>query len=76
MFTIRLPMEIDNILTLLSEKTQRPKSFYVIQALTSNQSLEDLEDIYIAEKRLEDIRTGKSHVISSEEMERRLGLED
>lgn len=76
MFTMRLPVEIDNILNLLAEKTHRPKSFYVLQALTSNQSLEDLEDIYLADVAYEKwVRNGKK-TISLEEMEHRLGLDN
>lgn len=76
MFSMRLPAEIDNTLTLLAEKTHRPKSFYVLQALTSNQSLEDLEDIYLADAAYENwVRNGKK-TISLEEMERRLDLDN
>ena len=38
--------------------------------------LEDLEDIYLAEKALEDIRAGRVKTISLDEMSRRLGLDD
>lgn len=76
MFTMRLPAEIDATLSLLADKTHRPKSFYVLQALTTNQSLEDLEDIYLADTAYEEwVKNGKK-TISLEEMERRLGLAD
>lgn len=73
---MRLPAEIDHTLTLLSEKTHRPKSFYVLQALTTSHSLEELEEIYLADMAYEKwVKNGKK-TISLEEMERRLGLEN
>jgi RHH-type rel operon transcriptional repressor/antitoxin RelB len=36
--------------------------------------LDDLEDVYIAEKRLIEIRAGRSKTYSLEEVERSLGL--
>ena len=38
--------------------------------------LDDLEDIYLAEKVLERIRTGKERTYTIDEVERELGLED
>jgi RHH-type rel operon transcriptional repressor/antitoxin RelB len=37
--------------------------------------LDDLEDIYIAEKRLEDIREARTQAISLAEMMKRYGME-
>ncbi len=37
--------------------------------------LDDLEDIYLAQKRLEDIRAGRSKTIPLEEVMRRYGME-
>ena len=76
MFTMRLPKEIDSTLTLLAEKTHRTKSFYVLEALTTNKSLEDLEDIYLADAAYEKWMKEGKKTISLEEMEQRLGLED
>lgn len=72
MLAIRLPSDIEERLSFLAEHTGRTKTFYAREAIL--RYIEDLEDIYIAEKRLADIRAKKSQVISSEEMERRLGL--
>ncbi len=74
MLAIRLPNEIEERLAYLAESTGRTKTFYAREAILNY--IEDLEDIYIAEERLADIRSGKSQVISSEEMESRLGLEN
>jgi RHH-type rel operon transcriptional repressor/antitoxin RelB len=40
------------------------------------QYLDDIEDLYIAEQRLIDLRSGKSKTYSLEEVEKELGLED
>ena len=74
MLSIRLSPEMEKRLDTLAKETRRPKSFYVREAI--ERSLEQLEDIYLAEKRLEDIRAGKSRVKSLAEVERELGLAD
>lgn len=66
MLAIRLPATIEKRLDLLSKQTGRPKSYYVREALVNH--LDNLEDIYIAEKRLEDLRAGRSYTIPLEEM--------
>ncbi|NDV25507.1 DUF6290 family protein [Desulfovibrio sp. JC010] len=72
--SIRLPEEIEQRLTALAEQTGRTKTFYIREAVL--EYLEDLEDIYLAEKRLADIKAGKSRTYTLEEVEKRLGLED
>lgn len=42
---------------------------------TLERSLEDIEDIYLAEKRIEDIRAGKSKTVPLEEALKRYGME-
>lgn len=51
MFTIRLSDDMEKRLDILAQTTNRPKSFYVREAL--ERSLEDIEDIYLAEAALE-----------------------
>jgi len=72
--SVRLPSDMEQRLTTLANKTGRKKSFYIKEALVNY--LEDMEDIYHAEKVLEDIKAGRSHVISMKEMEVSLGLDD
>jgi RHH-type rel operon transcriptional repressor/antitoxin RelB len=72
MLAIRLPNEINERLNDLAEKTGRTKSFYAREAILKH--LEDLEDIYLAEKELEDVRAGKSKVYTAEEIGKKLGL--
>lgn len=71
MIAVRLPATIEKRLDRLAKRTGRAKSFYVREALLNH--LEDLEDIYIAEKRLEDLRTGRSHTIPLEDVMREHG---
>lgn len=73
MLTVRLPDDIEDRLNTLAKTTNRPKSFYVREAL--ERSLGDIEDIYLAEKRLEDIRAGKSKTVPLEEILKRYGME-
>jgi RHH-type rel operon transcriptional repressor/antitoxin RelB len=70
---IRLSPEIEKRLEDLAKKTGRTKTFYARTAIT--EYIEDLEDIYLAEKRLEDIRTGRSKTIPIEEIMSRYDLE-
>lgn len=72
--SLRLPSDIAERLSILAKETGRSKTYYMIEAIKTY--MEDLEDIYLAEQRLTDIRAGKSRVISSEEMEHRLGLDN
>ena len=72
--SVRLPDDIVNRLNQLAALTGRSKSFYITEAILEH--LDDLEDIYLAEKRLEDIRAGRSKTYTLEEVERDLGLAD
>jgi len=50
----------------LVQQTGRTKSFYVRKAI--EEKLEDLEDLYLGLAVLENVRSGKEEVLSSEEM--------
>jgi len=50
------------------------KAFYAREAIL--EYLDDLEDICLAEKRLEDLRGGRTRTYTLEEVERDLGLGD
>jgi RHH-type transcriptional regulator, rel operon repressor / antitoxin RelB len=64
--TIRLNPETESRLDLLARETGRSKAFYLRQLIEDN--LADLEDIYLSEKRLEDLRAGKSTTLSADEV--------
>jgi RHH-type rel operon transcriptional repressor/antitoxin RelB len=72
MLAIRLPADIEHRLEALAEATGRTKTFYAREAIVAH--MDDLEDIYLAERRLEDLRAGRTHTFTLEEVERDLGL--
>ena len=74
MLAIRLPASIEKRLDRLAKRTGRTKTYYAREAIL--QHLEDLEDIYLAEKRLEAIESGRVKTIPLEEIMRQHGLED
>ena len=73
MLALRLPEEIEDRLNDLARKTGRTKSFYAREAIVEH--LDDLEDIYLAEKRLEDLQAGRSRTYTLEEVMERHGVE-
>ncbi len=74
MLAVRLPPEIEHRLSALAEATGRAKSFYVREAVI--EYLGDLEDLYLAEQRLADLRAGRTEAVPLEDVMRRHGLED
>lgn len=72
--SLRLPDDIGRRLTELAERTGRSKTFYILEAIREH--LDDLEDIYIAEQRLADLRAGRSRTYTTEEVEAMLNVED
>lgn len=67
---IRLEDDLYNRLSQLADRTDRTATFYVRQSI--ERYIEDLEDIYLADK----ILSKKTKVISLIELEKELGLED
>jgi RHH-type rel operon transcriptional repressor/antitoxin RelB len=74
MLAIRLPQSIEKRLEKLARRTGRTKSFYARQAIL--QHLDELEDLYLAERALERIRSGEDKTVPLEEVMKRHGLED
>lgn len=72
--SLRLPEDVSNRLQDLAQRTGRSKTFYMIEAIREH--LDDLEDLYIAEQRLIEIRAGRSKTHTLEEVERSLDLAD
>ena len=72
MLAIRLPENIEKRLGRLAKRTGRTKTYYAREAIL--QHLEELEDIYLAEKRLAEIRAGRVRTIPLEKVMRRHGL--
>jgi RHH-type rel operon transcriptional repressor/antitoxin RelB len=74
MLAIRLPVKIEKRLERLAKRTGRTKTYYAREAIL--QHLDDLEDVYLAEKRMEAIESGRVKTIPLEEVMRQHGLED
>jgi RHH-type transcriptional regulator, rel operon repressor / antitoxin RelB len=73
MLAIRLPQTIEKRLEKLARRTGRTKTFYVREAILRH--LEDLEDLYAAEKTLGRIRSGEERTIPLEDAMKRHGVE-
>jgi len=73
-YSIRLPHEIEDRLENLSAKTGRSKSFYVKEAILDH--LDDIEDTYLAEKRLERINSGRIQTIPLQEVMKRYEMDN
>ena len=73
MLALRLPEEIEKRLTRLARITNRTKSYYAREAIIRH--LTDLEDIYLAETRLEDTKAGRSRTFTLDELEKDIGLD-
>lgn len=74
MLTVRLPLDIEKRLAALAKATGRTKTFYVREAILEH--LEDLEDLYLAEKRLKKLKNGQSRTYTLEEVEAEQGVEN
>ena len=74
MLAIRLPESIEKRLEKLAKRTGRTKTFYAREAIL--QHLEELEDLYLAERSLDRIRSGESPAIPLEDVLKRHALED
>jgi RHH-type rel operon transcriptional repressor/antitoxin RelB len=74
MLAIRLPKEVEKRLDALAKATGRTKTFYAREAILEH--LEDLEDIYLAEQELADIRAGRVKTVPLEEVMKEYGLVD
>lgn len=74
MLGIRLPKEIEQRLEALAEKTGRTKSYYAREAILAH--LEDMENAYLAEKRLEEFLRSGEKAVPLEEVMKRYGLAD
>jgi len=73
MLAIRLPEDIEKRLDRLAKRTGRTKTYYAREAVLAH--IEDLEDIYLAEATLEDIRAGRSRTLPLESVMKKHGLE-
>ena len=69
---VRFDTEIIQRLNELAKRTGRTRSYYIKEAV--EESLVDMELLYLAQSRSEEIRKGKSKTISLEELKNKYGL--
>lgn len=68
----RFDVEIVERLTELARRTGRTRSYYIKEAV--EEKLVDMELIYLAQSRAEDLRAGRSHTVSLDEIREKYGL--
>jgi RHH-type rel operon transcriptional repressor/antitoxin RelB len=71
MLAIRLPQSIEKRLENLARRTGRTKTYYVREAILKH--LEDIEDLYLAERALERVRDYEEKTIPLKEVMKRRG---
>ncbi len=74
MLAIRLPEEIESRLGNLAKKTGRTKTFYAREAIL--EYIDDLEDLYLAERRLGGTNRRERQALTLRQLERQLRLAD
>ena len=70
---IRLPQKIEERLERLAKRTGRTKAYCAKQAIIEH--LEDLEDVEIADQRLDKLRTGKTRTVPLSRLVRKYGVD-
>ncbi len=71
--SVRLPAEAEKRLNDLAAATGRTKAFYIKEAILSQ--LDEMEDVYLAEKTLERLRKGQEKTYSLAEVEKNFDVE-
>jgi RHH-type transcriptional regulator, rel operon repressor / antitoxin RelB len=72
--SLRLPDDLNARLDKLAKRTGRSKTYYMIEAI--REQIGDLEDIYLAEKELEDVNSGRSKLVSLADVMKTYGMEN
>jgi RHH-type rel operon transcriptional repressor/antitoxin RelB len=73
MLAIRLPADVEHRLDTLAQRTGRSKTFYAREAILEH--LDDMEDLYLAEQQMTEMRAGRLKTIPLEEVMKRYGME-
>jgi len=71
--SIRLDEHLEARLERLARLTGRSKSFYVKQAIEDH--IEDLEDVYLAQRVAQRVAEGRERLIPLKDLERELGMD-
>jgi len=74
MIAVRVSEEIEMRLDRLAQLTGRTKTYYVREAIEEH--LDDLEEMYLAEKVLKKVRSGREKLIPLEDVVKQYGLDD
>lgn len=72
MLAIRLPADLEERLAVLAERTGRTKTFYAREAI--EKYIDDLEDLYLAEKELAKVQSGRSKPVPLAQVMKAHGL--
>jgi predicted DNA-binding protein len=70
--TLRMPEELASRLHALSKRTRRPKSHYMVQAISAY--ISEIEDLEMARVRIQEIKDKRSRTYQLAEVENELGL--
>lgn len=73
MLAVRLPQAIEKRLEKLARRTGRTKTYYVREAILEH--LDDLEDLYLAERALERVRNDEERTIPLKDVMKRHGVQ-
>ena len=71
--SIRLDPEIEQRLDHLAAQTGRAKSYYLRELIEGG--LDDLEDFYLADARMERVRKGEESVLDAAEVRKSIALD-
>ncbi|MEX6507334.1 DUF6290 family protein [Jiella sp. M17.18] len=74
MLTLELSPEVNERLETLAKRTGRSKSFFAEEAIL--RQIEDLEDVYLAEQELAEVRAGRSRTRPLADVMKTYGVED
>jgi len=72
--SVRLAPDIEQRLDQLAATTGRTKAYYLREII--ERGIDEMEDVYLAQKVLEDVRAGRETTSSLDDVEKRLGLAD
>jgi len=71
--SIQLPSDVEARLQNLAARTGRSKTYYITEAVLEH--LDDLEDLYLAERELEAVRAGTSSTVPLVDVMKRYSME-
>jgi RHH-type transcriptional regulator, rel operon repressor / antitoxin RelB len=72
--SLRLPEDLSIRLDKLAKRTGRTKTYYMIEAI--REQIGDLEDLYLAERELAEIKAGRSKTVPLAQVLKDYGVGD